>query len=97
MLWDELPDDLKDIVLEVSEEEAIRGYEDLCLKDMKALANFRDYDCAVETLSPEIEEAFIKEAKAYQDELADGDDFYAEVLRSLRAFEAIQLYAEQCE
>jgi len=96
-LWNELPDDLKVIVQEVSEKEAIIGFDELCQLDIEALANFRDYPCAVETLSPEIEEAFIKEAKAYHDEVAETDSFYAEVLRSLRAFEAIQRYAELCE
>ena len=96
-LWNELPDDLKVIVQEVSEEEAIRFSDERCQLDIEYLAKFRDYGNAVETLSPEIEAAFIKAAKAYHDGLALEDDFYAKVLRSLRTFEAIQRYAELCE
>ena len=100
--WDELPDDLKVIVQEVTEEEALRFFEERCQLDIEALANFRDYGNTVEMLSLDIEAAFIKTAKAYHDgvaadELALGDDLYAKVLRSLRAFEAMQGYAELCE
>lgn len=95
--WNELPDDLKAIVEEINNEETIRSYDEQCQLDIEALAKFRDYGCVVGTLSLEVEEAFLEVAKEYLDEMAAMDAFYAEVLQSLRAFEAIQSYAEQCQ
>lgn len=108
--WNELPDDLQRIVEQVSNVEVITSYNEQCQLDVAFLAAFWGYGCVVETLSSEIEEAFVLEANEYYDEQAEGDTFYTTVLESLRDFEAdfeealagtlgeaIRSYAEQCE
>ncbi len=95
--WNELPDDLEAIVLKVSKEEVLTSYDERRQLDIEALAKFRESGCVVETLSPEIEGAFLTEANEYYSEKADEGDFYAKVIRSLRAFEAITSYDEQCQ
>jgi len=86
--WEELPDDLKVIMEKISREEAIAGYADLCQGDIEALEWFEDYGCNVETLSVEVEEAFLDAANEFYDQMADADPFYAEVLQSQRDFQA---------
>jgi len=86
--WEELPDDLKVIVEKVSREEAIAGYADVCQGDIEALEWFKDYGCNVETLSVEVEEAFLDAANEFYDQMAAADPFYAEVLQSQRDFQA---------
>lgn len=96
--WNELPDDLKAIVLKVSKEEVLTSYDERRQLDIEALAKFWDYGCTVEMLSSAIEEAFLTEASEYYSEKATTEGgFYAKVIRSLRAFEAITSYDEQCQ
>ena len=99
--WNELPGDLKAIVQQVSNEEALTSYGEKCQLDIEALAKFRGYGCVVEMLSSEIEEAFVLAANEYYDDQAIGKPFYAEVLQSLRHFEealdAIGGYDKQCQ
>lgn len=104
--WNELPDDLKEIVQQVSNVEAITSYDERRQLDIAFLAAFQGYGCVVETLLPEIEWEFLQAAKQYYNDQAAGDDFYAKVLNSLRDFggvidnfsvEAITSYDEQCQ
>jgi len=84
--FEALPDDLKIIVEDCGRSEAIRYHTMLTSGDAEALQQFRDYGNIVQKLPSAIEQAFVKEADAYMDELAAEFPEAAEVLASQRAF-----------
>jgi TRAP-type mannitol/chloroaromatic compound transport system substrate-binding protein len=84
--FEALPDDLKRIVEDCGRSEAIRYHTMLTSGDAEALQKFRDYGNIVQKLPASIEEAFVKEADAYLDELAAEAPEAKEVLESQRAF-----------
>jgi TRAP-type mannitol/chloroaromatic compound transport system substrate-binding protein len=84
--FEALPDDLKVIIEDCARSEAIRYHTMLTSGDAAALDKFRDYGNIVGPLPAAIEEAFVKEADAYMDELAAEFPETAEVLASQRAF-----------
>ena len=87
--WEELPDDLKVMVEKISREAAIAVYADMCQADIEALEWFEaSENCTVENLPKEVEREFLNVANQYYNEKALENEFYAEVLQSLRDFEA---------
>jgi TRAP-type mannitol/chloroaromatic compound transport system substrate-binding protein len=84
--WETLPDDLKLIVEDCARSEALRYYGILTAGDNEALQNFKDYGNIVEKLPSDIEDAFLKEADAYYDEVAAQYPETKSVLDSQRAF-----------
>ena len=84
--FEALPDDLKIIIEDCGRSEAIRYHTMLTSGDAEALQKFRDYGNIVQKLPAAIEEAFVKEADIYLDELAAEYPEAKEVLESQRAF-----------
>jgi TRAP-type mannitol/chloroaromatic compound transport system substrate-binding protein len=84
--WQELPDDLKQILDEVTYGQGIRWYQSLLVKDIEAVQMFKDYGTVVEPISQEIEDELVRQAELFYDENAAEDAFYAEVLESIRTF-----------
>jgi TRAP-type mannitol/chloroaromatic compound transport system substrate-binding protein len=84
--FEALPDDLKVIIEDCGKAEAYRYHGILSSGDAEALQNFRDYGNIVDKLPRSIEEAFVREADAYMDEMAAEYPEAKEVLESQRAF-----------
>jgi TRAP-type mannitol/chloroaromatic compound transport system substrate-binding protein len=84
--WQELPDDLKQVVDEVTYAQGIRWYQSLLVKDIEAVQMFKDYGTIVEPASKEIEDELMKQAEIFYDENAAEDAFYARVIESIRVF-----------
>ena len=66
--------------------ERSRYYAWLVKENATYLKKIEDYGVQVLPLPKAIEEAFLKEAKKFYDEKAEGNPFYAKVLESQRAF-----------
>lgn len=84
--WAALPDDLKQIVEEVTFAQGFRWYDRLLKLDIEAVQMFKDYGTIVEPASKEIEEELSRQAVIFYDEKAAEDPFYAEVIESIRSF-----------
>lgn len=84
--WAALPDDLKQIVEEVTFAQGFRWYDRLLKLDIEAVQMFKDYGTIVEPASKEIEEELSRQAVLFYDEKAAEDPFYAEVIESIRSF-----------
>jgi len=84
--FEALPDDLKVIIEDCGRSEAVRYHTMLTSGDAEALQKFRDYGNIVQKLPSSIEEAFVKEADVYLDELAAKYPEAKDVLDSQRAF-----------
>ncbi len=84
--WQELPDDLKNIVEAAWREEAFTYYAIAIRSDLEALENFKKAGIQVLPLPKEIEEAFLAEAAKFYDEKAKQDAFTAKVLESYENF-----------
>lgn len=92
--WEELPDDLKQLVQDEMAKWAQEEHEYLTYKSIPATKNFIDYGCVVEHLPEDIELALLQEAKKFYDEKAVKEaPIYGEVLESMRAFR--KAYADQ--
>jgi len=90
--WEELPDDLKVIVEDCGQAEAMYYYSRLVASNVQAIQNFKDYGVIVDKLPKSIEEAFIAEANKYLDERMAQFPSLAEVLGSQREVE--KMWAE---
>jgi TRAP-type mannitol/chloroaromatic compound transport system substrate-binding protein len=90
--WNKLSEDLKVMVQSAQMEEAWKFLTEAILGDGKAVQKYIDYGVKVGPVPKVIEDALAKEAKAYYDEQAAKDPFYARVINSYRAFG--QLYAQ---
>ncbi len=84
--WNELPDDLKVIVEDCGRAEAVSYFTRLNSANAKAIQDFKDFGVTVELLPASIDEAFLKIAAEYMDELAAEDEAMAEMLASHTAF-----------
>jgi len=88
--WEELPDDLKVLVEKISREAAIAVYAETCQADIEAIEWFEaDERCTVEKLPKNVRLAFLEKADEYYEAKALENEFYAEVLQSLRDFEEV--------
>jgi len=90
--WEELPDDLKVIVVDCAAAETLYYYSRLVAANAEAIQNFKDYGVIVDKLPTSIAEAFVKEANKYLEERCAEFPSLAEVLGSQREFE--QMWAE---
>lgn len=84
--WAALPDDLKQVVEEVTFAQGFRWYDRLLKMDIEAVQMFKDYGTVVEPASKEIEVELSRQAVLFYDEKAAEDPFYAEVIDSIRSF-----------
>jgi len=84
--WEELTEDLKNIIEAAWREEAYFYYARAIMADIDALEKFRKAGIQVLPLPKEIEDAFLKEADAYYAEQAKQDPFTAKVLESYNKF-----------
>ncbi len=84
--WEELPDDLKNIIEAAWREEAFTYYAKAIQADLKALDNFRNVGVEILPLPKAIEDAFLKEADAFYAEESKKDPFLAKVLESYDNF-----------
>ena len=84
--WAALPDDLKQVVEEVTFAQGFRWYDRLLKLDIEAVQMFKDYGTVVEPASKEIEVELSRQAVLFYDEKAAEDPFYAEVIDSIRSF-----------
>jgi TRAP-type mannitol/chloroaromatic compound transport system substrate-binding protein len=84
--FEALPDDLKVIIQDCGRSEALRYHTWLSSGDAEALQKFRDYGNIVQKLPSSIEEAFVREADIYLDEIAAEYPEAKEVLDAQRAF-----------
>lgn len=85
--WEELPDDLKQLV----EDEALRWTqehnESEFVKCIAAVQNFRDFGCDLSHLPEDVERAFLAEAAAFYAEMAaEEEPIYGEILDSMAAW-----------
>jgi TRAP-type mannitol/chloroaromatic compound transport system substrate-binding protein len=82
-----LSDDLKVLVEAVVLEAADDYYGPNIVKDAQALQNIIDYGVTVESLSKEIEDAFLVEAvKFYDEAMVKEDELYRRIMESQREF-----------
>jgi TRAP-type mannitol/chloroaromatic compound transport system substrate-binding protein len=84
--WADLPDDLKQVVEEVTFAQGHRWYDSLLVKDIAAVQQFKDYGTVVEPASKAIEDELSRQAEIFYNEKAAEDPFYARVLDSIRSF-----------
>ncbi len=80
--WEELPDDLKEIVIEVNQGETIRAYTELLSSDIVALENFRAAGVNVVELPADLQEQFAAAAREFYDDKAADEEFSGRVLES---------------
>ena len=85
--WDELPDDLKQLL----QDEALRWTqehnESEFVKCIVAVQNFRDFGCDLSHLPEDVERAFLAEAAAfYTEKAAEEEPIFGEILDSMAAF-----------
>ena len=84
--WAALPPEYQLIFEAVAWEECIDYLSDITRRDMVAIAFYQDYGTSVGPPAQSIVDALMVEAKAFYDEQAAEDAFYAEVLESARSF-----------
>jgi TRAP-type mannitol/chloroaromatic compound transport system substrate-binding protein len=84
--WAALPPEYQKIFQAVAWQECIDYLSDITRKDMEAIAFYQDYGTTVAPASQSIIDALMIEAKAFYDEQAAEDTFYAKVLESARTF-----------
>ncbi len=84
--WAELPPEYQKIFQAVAWQECIDYLSEITRKDMIAIAFYQDYGTTVAPASQSIIDALMVEAKAFYDEKAAEDAFYAKVLESARSF-----------
>jgi len=80
--WEALPDDLKEIVIEVNQGETIRAYTELLATDIAALEKFRNAGVNVEEVPADLEEQFATAAREFYDKKAQDEPFSGKVLES---------------
>ncbi len=85
-VWDELPEDLQNIIEAAWKEEAYTYYAKAIEADLEALEKFRDEGLEIHPLPKAIEDAFMEEAEKYYAEEAEKDEFTKEVIESYNNF-----------
>ena len=85
--WENLPDDLKQLVQDEVSKWTMEQHEYLLYRDIEALTSFKDYGCEVYHLPEDVERALLEEAKKFYDEKAAAESpIYGEILESMREF-----------
>jgi len=85
--WEELPDDLKQLVQDEIDKWTQAQHEYLVYKSIEAIDKYKDYGCEVYRLPEEVENALLKEAqKYYEEKSAKESPIYAEILESMNSF-----------
>jgi TRAP-type mannitol/chloroaromatic compound transport system substrate-binding protein len=85
--WEELPDDLKQLITSFAQGAMMRVYYLYAVEDVKAVQNFKDYGSTVELVSDEIEEAYAREARAFYADKSAADPFIDKVYSSMAEFQ----------
>ncbi|PID58249.1 hypothetical protein CSB45_04055 [candidate division KSB3 bacterium] len=87
--WEELPDDLKQLVQDLIGNWTQAQHEFLTSESIKAISKFKDAGCDVYKLPKEVEEAIASEAeKFYAAKAGSEKPIYAEILNSMNNFGA---------
>ena len=85
--WEELPDDLKQLVQDVIGNWTQAQHEFLTYESIKAIEKFTEHGCEVYKLPKEVETALSAEAeKFYAEKAATEDPIYGEILNSMNSF-----------
>ena len=85
--WEELPDDLKQLVQDVVGNWTQSQHEFLTSESIKAIDKFKEAGCEVYKLPKEVEEAIATEAEQFYTAKADAEKpIYAEILNSMNSF-----------
>ncbi len=85
--WDELPDDLKQLVQDMVGNWTQAQHEYLTYESIKAIDKFKEAGCEVYKLPKEVEAAIATEAeKFYTGKAASEAPIYAEILNSMNSF-----------
>jgi TRAP-type mannitol/chloroaromatic compound transport system substrate-binding protein len=84
--WADLPDDLKEVVIEVNQAETIRAYTEAVSIELTTLEKFRDYGVNVEHLPKSLEDEYATAARTYYANKAGASEFNKRVLDSYWAF-----------
>jgi TRAP-type mannitol/chloroaromatic compound transport system substrate-binding protein len=85
--WEELPDDLKQLVQDEIDKWTQAEHEYLTYESIKAIEKFKEFDCEVYKLPKEVETALSAEAEAfYKEKAAKEDPIYAEILDSMNSY-----------
>jgi len=90
--WEELPPDLREILIAEMEWFGRVNYYTYMWYDMASVQELKDYGCIIEPLPADINVAILAEAEKYYAEQAAKDPFYAEVWQSQTDFR--KLYDE---
>ena len=85
--WEELPDDLKQLVQDVINTWTQAEHEYLTFESIKAVDKFKEYGCEVYKLPKEVEAALSAEAeKFYAEKAAQETPIYGEILNSMNSY-----------
>lgn len=85
--WEELPDDLKQLVQDVISSWTQAEHEYLTYESIQAIDKFTEYGCEVYKLPKEVEAALSAEAEAFYAEKAEKETpIYGEILNSMNSF-----------
>jgi len=86
--WEALPDDLKQVVDDAYLANSLEVYGELMQANIEAIEFLKDYGTNVGPIPKDIEDELIKQANIFYDAKAAEDPFYAEILNSMREFQA---------
>jgi TRAP-type mannitol/chloroaromatic compound transport system substrate-binding protein len=84
--WNELPDDIKAIIVAADESSTLRNYLHSVNEDAAAFKRFKDYGLETYTLSDELQKEFTVRAKAACEKHSAEDPLYKEVFENQKAF-----------
>jgi len=85
--WEELPDDLKQLVQDEIDKWTQAQHEYLVYNSIEAAEKFEDYGCEVYRLPKEVENALLEEAqKYYTEKAATESPIYNEILESMNSY-----------
>jgi len=86
--WNDLPDDLKGLVEDMSMRWTQEHNESEFVKCLVAVEKFRDFGCELSHLPADVESAFLKvAAEFYAEKAATEEPIFAEILDSMNAFQ----------
>jgi TRAP-type mannitol/chloroaromatic compound transport system substrate-binding protein len=86
--WEALPDDLKQLVDDAYLANSLAVYGELLQSNIEAIKFLKDYGTVVGPIPKDIENELIRQAGIFYDNKAAADPFYAEILQSMRDFQA---------
>jgi len=84
--YEKLSDDLKAMLLDSARALVPTFFGETIVLDYQALEKFRNYGTKVLAVPKDIDDELLKQGNKYSDESAAKDPFYAEVLKSIRAY-----------